>query len=204
MTVPVVTITSNESKVSAKSYETYPGNPKNSNGITNQKFWPYGDTTEWQKKAINDMIYNWNSSYNQNVWTPMNLSYTKNKGQSIVDFYYVRDLYDRSSVTGKTTFWNWNNNVNHSNGSPFSNWSSATIKFGGKNWSAGTLMFDKNIYGNRFKYATISHEIGHAMGLTHNNDFGYMTIMRSDLSKIPDKMFGPWFNDLYGINSLYK
>lgn len=188
--------------VKASQYYTF--GYRNSNGITYQKFWPFGNTTEWQQKAINDMIYNWNTSNNQNVVTPMNLSYTKDKSQSIMDFSYIKQWYDSAvGRTGETTYWNWSNKVNYANGVPYSNWSSALIQFGGPEWANGTNPFNTS-RKNTIKYQTFAHEIGHGVGLAHNPDYSYMSIMRTPLDDIPDSVKGPWSNDLYGVNSLYK
>ncbi|WP_138108129.1 reprolysin-like metallopeptidase [Lactobacillus terrae] len=78
------------------------------------------------------------------------------------------------------------------------------IQFGGTDWHYSTGIFANTATGNIYKKQTFAHEIGHAVGLAHNIDFSYMTIMRPDLATIPRTVTGPWFNDLYGINYLYK
>jgi len=92
--------------------------------------------------------------------------------------------------------------IYNAQGTPYSNWSSALIQFGGPEWSRGIYPFNQS-NKNAIKHKAFAHEIGHAVGLAHNSDFSYMSIMRPVLDDIPDSVQGPWSNDLYGVNSLY-
>ncbi|WP_099974363.1 hypothetical protein [Lactobacillus terrae] len=116
----------NSTDVYAAPFATFNGF-KNFNGISNQKFWPYGNTTGWQQSAIEDAFYKWNSSNGQGVRTPMNLSHTSDKAKSIIDLSYAKSWWDVSRTrTGETTYWNWGNKIV----GPNANWSSAHSVWG--------------------------------------------------------------------------
>lgn len=49
-----------------------------------------------------------------------------------------------------------------------------------------------------------AHETGHAFGLEHNDDPYYPSVMRSNLDWSDRAYDGPTYNDLMGINYLYR
>lgn len=182
----------NTQTVGAASYYLYGTNLKNYNGITNQKFWVADNTTQWQKQQINDAMYRWNSSEGQNIWTPMQIGYTSNKNNSIMDFSYSKTWWDGNTTRGgETTFWNWNSKVMY-NGTPTQQWSSALIQFGGPGYLN---------YGDKNKKVIFTHEIGHGIGLAHNWDTksSIMYPYSNETNTIRAS-----YGDLQGVNALYK
>jgi len=189
-------ITTDSLVVNARAYEWF--GYKNYNGITYKKFWIARNASSVERQYINDAMYSWNTSNNQNVVTPMNVSYTNNKNLSIIDFSKIDNWWNGAKdVAGETTWWNWDRKVNNDNGVPYQNWSSALIQFGGPGWDGSNSVVRRQV---------IAHEIGHAVGLAHNFDMGYMSIMRTPVSsdKIPESLLGPFSNDLYGIRDIYS
>lgn len=185
---------SSQENVKADSYYLYGNNLKNYNGITYKKYWPGNNTTSWQKQRMNDVFYRWNSSEGSNIITPMNVNLTWNRNESIIDFSYSRTWWDGSQRrTGETTFWNWGNKVNYSNGMPFKQWSSALTQFGGYAYINSS---------NLIKERTLAHEIGHAVGIAHNGSTRD-SIMYPSIDLINGNRVGPNYGDLLALNALY-
>lgn len=167
----------------------------NSNGITYQYYWTNpNNTTAWQRQKIDDVFYNWNTSYKTGIITPMNINHTNNKDSSIIDWSYTTNWWDSSTTrVGETTFWNWGTKLQPDQ----SNWSSALIQYGGRLWHEGHPAITNNV-----KILTFAHEIGHAVGLAHNDNLMH-TIMYPTMDEMDQAYHGPYADDLYGVNALY-
>lgn len=181
----IVAIFTQTQNVEAYQYETY--STKNYNGVTYQKYWPTSSTTAWQKQAINDQLYRWNSSNGTGVTTPIQVTIAQNKAQSILDYYYQSNGFLDDGIVAVTRCMVGTSEVDFRK----QNWSSAEI-------TAFGLIY--NGLTNSQKIETWAHETGHGFGLMHNDDNNYQSIMRS---KVWTGLNGPTVNDLAGINYLY-
>lgn len=173
------------------AYYTYNGH-KNSYGITYKKYWLQDSgsqiPTQWQAKYIDDAMYQWNSSSQSPIVTPMNVTRTTNRSESIMDFFFTHDhnIDVNDPLTVGLTQWFWwgtvIKNVNQNN------WSSANIWFGGQSWYNLSALQKRNVFG---------HEIGHGVGLDHSSNG---TIMYASVTSI----YQPTRDDLLGVNYLYN
>lgn len=180
-----ITLFSNSQKVFAYQYDTY--STKNYNGVSYQKYWPTSSTTAWQKQAINDQLYRWNTSNGTGVVTPIHVTIAQNQAQSILDYYYSSNGNEGYGVVGVTRMYVGSSIIDFKK----QNWSSARITALGAYYNTLT---------NSQKIETWAHETGHGFGLMHNDDLNYASIMRTAGWT---GLNGPTVNDLAGINYLY-
>ncbi|WP_409076873.1 M12 family metallo-peptidase [Bombilactobacillus bombi] len=141
---------------------------------------------------MNDELYRWNSSNGTGIYTPINITIGQNQAQSIMDFYYYNNKSHGLGVAGNTDYVLGDRPVSF----VYSNFSCATINAWGNVY---------NSLSNSKKIQFWAHETGHAMGLAHNDDLSYISVMRSSLYSNDYRNYdGPTANDLAGINHLYR
>ncbi|MGM0123606.1 hypothetical protein IGI37_000978 [Enterococcus sp. AZ194] len=143
--------------------------------------------TSAKKKPVTDAMYMWNYSNGTGAWTPLMFYNSAQQYGCILDIHKVSG---RPGIGAETTWFTWKGQsvVPERN-----NWDWCKIEV-------------TNLYqaANSTKQkGTMVHEIGHVLGLAHNDTFpNGGTVMRWMYADTMSK--GPTLNDFKGINRLYK
>lgn len=171
----------------AAAYITW-GTNKLSSGVGNygkntRYYWVSPGLGSAHKSVVDNAMYKWVNSNGTGAYTPISFRGTSTQSSSTIDFEPGAWSY---GVLGRTYMKNGANTVNPM----YSSWYWAKIEFT-SNFSASNLTI---------RNTTAAHEIGHAMGLNHNDTISN-TVMRTQYtSSMPS---GPSINDFSGINYLY-
>lgn len=154
-----------------------------------KRYYYISDSATGLTSLINSAMDHWiYTSENPGVSTPISFRRTYDQSSSVMDIF-LGYFYDESTyVIGETEFYIYSTRVN-----PYAqNWGWANIKLNHPVFSYYLTNFHKE--------GTISHEMGHVMGLNDNNSdqtsvmcqLGYNRLVKS-----------PNRDDLNGINALY-
>lgn len=133
---------------------------------------------------VNNAVDLW---VNTDIYTSISIRETSTQSDSSFDIY---DEYLGSNVLGMTLFWRYSNEIDLSNGALTQNYGWTQIKL-----NTNVL----NYQTNSQKIATIEHEFGHAMGLSHNQ-VGYSIMCQLGEGRYATS---PCEDDLNAINHLY-
>lgn len=143
--------------------------------------------TSAKKKPVTDAMYMWNYSNGTGAWTPLMFYNSAQQYGCVLD---IHKIAGRPGVGGSTTFYTWSGqglNVYRSN------WDWAKIEL-------------TNVYEGKdaaTKKGLVAHEIGHVLGLNHNDTKpNGRTVMTTNYESYTKN--GPTINDFNGINKLYK
>ena len=120
--------------------------------------------TDLIQKAVNSWVYTTNEG--PHVSTPISIVRTTNYSSSVFDVYCGSPLSAPSGALGLTEMYCFGNVPVGINGNtPTSNWEYAVITLIEPNFSNIPARY--SLSANDNKQATIAHEFGHAMGLSH-------------------------------------
>lgn len=143
------------------AYNTYNGHVLNGgvgNWGNNKRYYYISSSASGQTSYIESAMYHWiYTSEDPGVSTPISFRRTYDQNSSVMDIY-LGNFYDESTgYIAETEFYIYSNRVNQY----YENWGWTNIKI------------NNPVYGyyltNFQKEGTISHEMGHVMGLDHNN-----------------------------------
>ena len=136
--------------------------------------------------AMNSWIYTSNI-----VTTPISFQRTTTKSESIMDIYNGSYYPAEEYIYGETLFWLSGTRIYPYNPDG-SNWAWTQIHL-------NTVSF--NTLSQQRKQGVIAHEMGHVMGLAHNQDWGPIVLMYPYGDELT--VSSPTSHDLFGINHLY-
>lgn len=138
---------------------------------------------------ISDAMNEWvNTTESMGVTTPLWINATTVKKNSVIDVY--KGTLSGSAV-GKTTFWNGDDKVKLANGALAKDYRYTKITLDTGNMSG---------WKGARKKGVVSHEFGHAFGLSHNTTTKASIMYPSDSGRKPTRASK---SDLKIINHLY-
>lgn len=164
-------------------------------GYTNRYYWIDSDFSSTYTTYIKNAVSQWvNTTTAVGVTTPISIVYSSDKDVTVFDVY---STYLGATTFGKTEFYKRDVPVElNSNGALPKNYGYTFIHINPTALNASRWGVE-----NVQKQATIAHEFGHAMGLSHNNtdetsimcqyQMGFRTAVRASAE------------DLRAINHLY-
>lgn len=161
-------------------------------GYTNRYYWINDNFSDAFKKHIKNAVSEWvYTTDSKGVTTPISIKNTTIRSQSVFD--YLKGSLD-SGVLGKTTFYKHGGEKLslNSQGALTQNYSYVYMKIDPSHFSG--------ITDNQRK-ATCAHELGHAMGLSHNNTKKGSIMCQTAYGRTAERAN---VNDLNTINHLYK
>jgi hypothetical protein len=149
---------------------------------------------------IAQAVYEWNYTSNlPGVTTSISIVQTTNQASSSFDILSW-DLTPEGNIVGLTKFFTYNTQL----------YSWATNNYSTQNWGWNQILIDWNRMGSLGYSSTqlpiktrslISHEFGHAMGLSHRHNGQTTSIMYPFLDNMAWSSPSP--SDLHNINHLY-
>lgn len=158
-------------------------------GYTRRYYWQYnlvGIYNDFLTDAVSDWV-------NTDVYTSISIRETGNQPDSSFDVY---DSYLGTNVLGRTVFWTGETQVGlNSDGSLTNNYGWTQVHI-----NTTALNNEDFAISNSQKQATIAHEFGHAMGLSHQNSNPSSIMCQTAYNRYATK---PSSEDLYAINHLY-
>lgn len=155
----------------------------------NKRYYYISSSASGQTSYIESAMYHWiYTSEDPGVSTPISFRRTYDQNSSVMDIY-LGNFYDESTgYIAETEFYIYSNRVNQY----YENWGWTNIKI------------NNPVYGyyltNFQKEGTISHEMGHVMGLDHNNSDQFSIMCQLQYNRL---VKAPFPDDLNGINALY-
>ncbi|WP_433772615.1 matrixin family metalloprotease [Bacillus wiedmannii] len=129
-------------------------------GGVGNKLYYIGNANTYQRNSSVNAMTKWNNSNGGLTWTPIWFSQTTNRPDSDIDIMFSN--FGNTGWYGSTEWYRSSTKLNSWSGTPTGNWS----------WSK--INMNDYYYADMQKYDTntervVSHEIGHAMGLAHND-----------------------------------
>ena len=161
------------------------------NSGNNTRYYYLDSSASGYSMIIDAAVNTWNNTKdNPGVTTPIWFKKTTTKSSSVMD-YYAKNSSD-TSVLGETLLYSGSGS------------NSVKINPNQSNWTWGKVLIYKNSISGMTttkKQGVVAHEMGHVMGLAHNNT-DPKTIMCQ--TKYGRSVYRPAKDDCHGINYLYK
>ncbi len=182
------------SLIPAFSYNTF-NNHKLNGGVGNSgkntRYYYLDSSASGHAMIIDAAVSSWNNTKkNPGVTTPIWFKKTTTKSSSIMDCY-VKNSSD-TTILGSTTFYSGSGS------------SSKQIDPYSSNWTWAKVIMYKNSQSGMSttkKQGVFAHEMGHVMGLAHNNTNPKTIMCQTAYGRTA---YRPAIDDCNGINHLYK